>query len=50
MWFAPVLALTEVHGRDAVYEVSLRILGYPPVMVTDSDEVRRVEAALNEGG
>jgi hypothetical protein len=49
MWVAPVAALAEVHGWVAVYESSLRVLGFPPVMITDSDEVRRVEVALRGG-
>jgi hypothetical protein len=50
MWVAPLAALAEAHGRVAVSDACLRTLGYPAVMVTDSDEVRRVEAALNDGG
>lgn len=48
-WPAQLLPLVQAHGVEAVWQASLDALGYPPLLVTDGGELKRLAAAL-EGG
>lgn len=48
MWTAPLLKLIQLHGADAVWQMGLEVLGYPPVLAQTGKEVLAITDALQK--